>query len=151
MSPGLKSAKRNGPVPTGLRLFGASRDLSPLYAWKRCLGMIIPDGPQKADDQKGVGDLNTSFTVWLSSLSILVMSRYWPMVTAAVAGSITYSQLKTTSSAVKGLPSCHTTFFLSRHVTDRPSLATRPFWRLGASAARTGRMLPSGAYDPGGS
>jgi len=27
---------------------------------------------------------------------------------------MTYSQLKTTSSAVKGLPSCHATFFFSR-------------------------------------
>src|SRR2546426_6363639 len=47
------------------------------------------------------------------------------LLTAAVAGSVTYSQLKTTSSAVKGLPSCQTTFFLSRQVTDIPSFATR--------------------------
>src|SRR6266849_375545 len=55
------------------------------------------------------------------------MSRYWPIVTADVAGSMTYSQLKTTSSAVKGLPSCHTTFFFRRQVTDNPSFATCPF------------------------
>src|SRR2546425_1093995 len=55
MSPGLKSTKRKGPVPTGFRLFGASRDLSPLYAWNRCFGMTCPYGPQKGDDQKGVG------------------------------------------------------------------------------------------------
>jgi len=145
MSPGLKSTKRNGPVPTGFRLFGASRDLSPLYAWNRCFGMTCPYGPQKGDDQKGVGDLKTIFTVWLSSLSIRTISRYWPTLTAAVAGSMTYSQLKTTSSAVKGLPSCHATFFFSRQVTDRPSFATSPFWRLGTSAARTGMMLPSGS------
>src|SRR5439155_1493731 len=60
MSPGLKSTKRNGPVPTGLRLVGASRDLSPLYAWKRCFGMII-SVPQKGaaperlvEDPRGV-------------------------------------------------------------------------------------------------
>src|SRR5438132_7073570 len=105
--------------------------------------MIRPVGPQKGADQKGVGDLNTIFTVWLSSLSIRAISRYWPMLTAAVAGSTEYSQLKTTSSAVKGLPSCHVTFFFSRQVTDRPSFARSPFWRLGTSAARTGVMLPS--------
>src|SRR5258705_9912533 len=111
MSPGLKSTNLYGPVPTGFVLAGASRDLSPLNAWKRCLGMIMPDGPQKPADQNGIGDLNESLTVWLSTLSIVLMSRYWPTVTAAVAESITYSQLKTTSSAVNGLPSCHATFF----------------------------------------
>src|SRR5439155_15583416 len=115
------------------------------YAWKRCLGMIIPYGPQNGDDQKGVGDLNTSFTVWLSSLSIRAMSRQFPLLTAAVAGSVTYSQLKTTSSAVKGLPSCQTTFFLSRQVTDIPSFATCPFCWLGTSAASIGTMFPSGS------
>src|SRR5207247_4307990 len=124
MSPGLKSRNLKGPVPTGFRFVGASRDLSPLKAWKRCLGMIIPDGPQKPADQNGIGDLKTSLTVWLSSLSIRLMSRYWPTVTAAVPESITYSQLKTTSSAVNGLPSCQATFFLSRQVTESPSLAT---------------------------
>src|SRR5437870_10904906 len=151
MSPGLKSMKRKGPVPTGFRLVGASRDLSPLYASNRCLGMIIPVVPQNGADQKGVGDLNTIFTVWLSSLSIRAMSRYWPMLTAAVAGSATYSQLKTTSSAVKGLPSCHTTFFFSRQVTDRPSFATCPFSTLGTSVASIGTRLPSGSYDASGS
>src|SRR6058998_1346342 len=145
MSPGLKSTKRKGPVPTGFRLFGASRDLSPLYAWNTCFGMTCPYGPQKGDDQKGVGDLKTIFTVWLSSLSIRTISRYWPLLTAAVAGSITYSQLKTTSSAVKGLPSCQTTFFLSRQVTDIPSFATCPFCWLGTSAASIGTMFPSGS------
>ncbi len=52
------------------------------------------------------------------------MSRYGPMVTAAVPGSITYSHVNTTSSAVKGLPSCHTTSFFSFQVTDMPSFAT---------------------------
>ena len=73
------------------------------------------------------------------------------MVTAAVAGSITYSQLNTTSSAVNGLPSCHTTFFFSFQVTDIPSFATPPFWRLGVSAARTGMTFPSGSYEASGS
>src|SRR5215472_2402388 len=56
MSPGLKSRNLKGPVPTGLRFVGASRDLSPLKAWKRCLGMIGPvAAPQNAAAQNGVG------------------------------------------------------------------------------------------------
>ena len=108
--------------------------------------MITPfAAPQNGAAQNGAGDLNAIFTVWLSSLSIRTMSRYGPMVTAAVPGSITYSQLNTTSSAVKGLPSCQTTFFFSFQVTDKPSFATPPFWTLGVSAARTGTTLPSGS------
>src|SRR3989442_902566 len=88
MSPGLKSTKRYGPVPTGLRFVGASRDLAPLNASKRCLGTIIPVGPQKGADQKGVAVLKTTLTVWLSSLSMRAMSRYWPEVVAAAAPSL---------------------------------------------------------------
>ena len=66
-------------------------------------------------------------------------------MTAAVAGSTAYSQLKTTSSAVKGFPSCHWTFRFSFQVTEVPSLATPPFWTVGVSAARIGTMFPSGS------
>ena len=107
--------------------------------------MICPVGPQNGADQNGIGCLNVIFTVWLSSLSMVLMSRYWPWVVAAVPESITNSQLKTTSSAVNGLPSCQPTFFLSRHVTEVPSRLTAPFWTLGTSAARIGTMLPSGS------
>ena len=55
-----------------------------------------------------------------------------------VAGSAAYSQVKTKSSAVRGFPSCHWTFFFSFQVTDSPSRARPPFWRVGTSAARTG-------------
>ncbi len=50
-------------MPTGFRLVGASRDLSPLKAWNKCLGMIIPVGPQNPADQNGIGDLNMILTV----------------------------------------------------------------------------------------
>src|SRR5258708_21484545 len=101
--------------------------------------MITPlAAPQNGADQNGVGDLKTILTVWLSSLSILTMSRYGPMVTAAVPGSITYSQLNTTSSAGDGVPSCHTTFFLSFQITDNPAFPTAPFWRLCLWAMSTG-------------
>ena len=68
-----------------------------------------------------------------------------PTVTAAVAGSETYSHVKTTSSAVKGLPSCQTTFFFSRQITHVPSLARPPLATDGTSAARAGVRLPSGS------
>src|SRR4051812_23374650 len=85
-SPGLKSAYLYGPVPTGLMLFGASRDLPPLYASNRCFGMIMPRLPQKASDQNGVGFWKVIFIVWLSILSMRVMSLYELIVVAAVAG-----------------------------------------------------------------
>jgi hypothetical protein len=62
-----------------------------------------------------------------------------------------YSQVNTQSSAVKGLPSCQTTFFLSFQVTDLPSLARPPFWAVGISAARVVARLPSGSHEASGS
>ena len=64
-----------------------------------------------------------TLTVLASTFSIFVTFGKAPEVTAAVAGSVAYSQLKTTSSAVNGFPSCHWTFFLSFQVTEVPSLA----------------------------
>src|SRR5438093_6738486 len=64
------------------------------------------------------------------------MSRYAPLVVAAVAGSITYSQVNTTSSAVNGLPSCHCTPFLSFRVTESPSRARPLLSIVGTSATR---------------
>jgi hypothetical protein len=63
MSPGLKSTNVYGPVPTGFRLVGASRDLAPAYGPKRCFGMIIPSAATKAVAQNGVGFLNDTSTV----------------------------------------------------------------------------------------
>ena len=79
------------------------------------------------------------------------MSRYVASVHADVAGSAAYSQLKTTSSALKGLPSCHLTPFLRRHTTEVPSRATPPFSTLGSSAARIGTTPPSGSKPASGS
>ena len=70
---------------------------------------------------------------------------------AAVAGSAANSQVNTTSSAVKGFPSCHWTFLFSFQVTERPSFATPPFSRVGTSAARIGTRLPSGSKAASGS
>jgi hypothetical protein len=53
----------------GLRLAGASRDLSPLKASNACLGRIIPPTPQNASAQNGVGFLKVTLMVWLSIFS----------------------------------------------------------------------------------
>jgi len=62
-----------------------------------------------------------------------------------------YSHVNTTSAAVKGCPSCQTTFRLSFHTTDSPSRATPPFSTLGISCASTGTSAPSGSNDASGS
>ncbi len=69
MSPGLKSANLYGPVPTGLRLLGASRDLPPANGPNRCLGISIPRVPTKASAQNGVGLLKITLTVCESIFS----------------------------------------------------------------------------------
>src|SRR5688572_5974474 len=150
MSPGLNSTNLYGPVPTGLRFVGASRDLAPLKASNRCLGMTIPRTPQNASAQNGVGLVKLTRIVWLSTFSTLT-SLYVPMLTEAVAGSAANSQVKRQSSAVNGLPSCQVTPFFSFHVTDLPSLATPPFWTVGVSAARQGIRFPSGSHEASGS
>ena len=71
------------------------------------------------------------------------MFSYWPTVKAAVVGSVAYWKLKTTSSAVKGLPSAQVTPRLSFQVVLRPSAATPPLSRVGISAASTGTRLAS--------
>jgi hypothetical protein len=75
----------------------------------------------------------------------------WPTVVAAVAGLRANSQLKTTSSAVNGLPSCHVTSRLSFHTTVLPSAATPPLARVGISAASTGTIFPSASKTTSGS
>jgi hypothetical protein len=68
-----------------------------------------------------------------------------------VAGSLQNSQLKTTSSAVKGLPSCQVTPRLSFQVTLLPSADRPPFCAGGISAARIGTRLPSASQPASGS
>src|SRR6185503_10427830 len=121
---------------------GASRDFAPRESSNRCFGMSMPRVLQNASPQNGVGLGNRTRTVCESIFSTL-MSLYEPWLTVAAAGSAEYSQLKTTSSAVKGAPSCQVTPLLSFQITDLPSRARPPFWIDGTSAASIGIMLPS--------
>ena len=70
---------------------------------------------------------------------------------AAEAGSAANSQVKTTSSLVKGRPSCQETPCLSLQITQVLSLATAPVSTVGASAARTGTGFPSESKSASGS
>jgi hypothetical protein len=79
------------------------------------------------------------------------MLRYDPAVVAVVVGSAAYSQVKITSSAVNGRPSCHSTPGLSRQMTHVPSRAMPPLSALGTSAASTGTIVPSAAMSASGS
>src|SRR6185503_16530680 len=92
MSPGVKSTNLYGPVPTGFRLFGASRDFAPLYGSNRCLGMIMPRVLTNGSAQNGDAFAYSTRTVY-ASIAWTLMSLYVPMVTAEVAGSAAYSQL----------------------------------------------------------
>src|SRR5947208_13870183 len=102
--------------------------------------MMVLGAPTKASAQNGVGLLNRMRTVRSSTFST-VMSRSVAMVSGEVAGFLAYSQLKTTSSAVNGVPSCHLTPGLSFQVTDLPSEARPPFWFEGISAGRVSFMV----------
>src|SRR5205085_11542342 len=97
----------------------------------------MPRGPTKASAQNGVACAKSTLIVYWSTFDTLT-SLYVPVVTAAVAGSEAYSQLKTQSSAVKGWPSCHLTPCFSFQTTHRRSLSTVPASTLGTSAASTG-------------
>src|SRR5262245_59296394 len=101
--------------------------------------------------QYGVGWVKVTLTVCESVASTCLTLRNTPILGDAVAGSAAYSQLKTTSSAVNGLPSCQSTLGLSRQVTVVPSFDTPPFCTLGTSRARTGVMLPSRSKYTSGS
>ena len=65
-------------------------------------------------------------------------------MTAAVAGLRAYSQVKTQSSAVNGLPSCQVTPFFSFQVTDLPSAARVPSSRPGNRLRQDGPQVAVG-------
>ena len=110
----------------------------------------MPSAAQKAVAQNGVGLAKATLIVWLS-IFVQTTSLNTPLVTAAVAGSLAYSQVKMQSSAVKGWPSCQVTPFFSFQITVLPSAERPPFSREGISAARMGRRLPSESQQARGS
>jgi len=73
-------------------------------------------------------------------------------VDAADLGSAMSEKVKATSSALKGVPSDHLTFWRSFHVTVMRSADTPPLATVGISAARPfASGFASGPYDASGS
>src|SRR3989441_13046419 len=101
--------------------------------------------------QYGVGWVNVTFTVCESTASTRLTLRNTPTWGEAVAGSAAYSQLKTTSAAGKGLPSCHCTLRLRRQGTTVPSLDTPPVCRLGTPRPSAGGQLAARPKHTSGS
>ena len=99
----------------------------------------------------GLGSLKLTTTVFGSLASTFVTPSAVSVVDAAVLGSAMYCQVKTTSSAVSGVPSDHLMSGLSFQVMLFWSLETPPFSSVGISAARTGTGLPSGSSAASGS
>src|ERR1700682_1371861 len=150
-SPGLKSVTLYGPVAMGARLPGASLDLSPMKSWNCFFWMMLPRPETKIWYGYGFGSLNVTTTVAGSLASTLTTpSAIWVSL-AAVLGSPTYCHVKTTSSAVNGVPSDHFTPGLSFQVIVVWSFETPPLSRVGISAARLGTGLPSGPEEARGS
>src|SRR5437763_12690025 len=98
--------------------------------------MMLPRPETKIWYGYGLGSLNLTTTVVGSLASTLTTPSAICVSVAPVLGSATYCQVKTTSSAVNGVPSDHLTPGLSFQVIDFWSLAMPPLSRVGISAAR---------------
>src|ERR1700716_2088494 len=117
----------------GARLPGASLDLAPRKSWNCFFWMMLPSPDTKIWYGHGFGSLNVTTTVIGSDATTLTTPSAICVSLAAVAGSATYCQVKTTSSAVKGVPSDHLTPGLSFQVMLFWSLETPPLARVGIS------------------
>ena len=86
--------------------------------------------------------LNVILTVSSSIASTAVtLSKYWTCAQPP-SGSVQYSQVKTTSSAVKGVPSDQVTPGFSFQVIDFRSSEMPPFSTVGISEASQGTISP---------
>ena len=81
-------------------------------------------------------------TVWSSSASTPVTSVKLERGLQPISSFRQYSAENTTSAAVNGVPSDHTTSCLSGQVIDMRSTATPPFSTVGISEASAGIMVP---------
>src|SRR5688572_20562585 len=103
----------------------------------------MPAEVLQGPDQSRVGSLNVTRASRSLTFSTDLMLVYWPCVTAAVAGSEAYSQLNTTSAAVRGLPSCHFTPLFSFQITHLPAGSSMPFSTEGTSLISRGTKFAS--------
>src|SRR5450755_4346593 len=113
--------------------------------------MIGPCADTKIWYGYGFGSLKFTTTVIGSLASTLVTPSTICVVLAAVLGSATYCQVKTTSSAVNGVPSDHLMPGLSFHVMLFWSAEIPPLATVGISDASSGTGTPSGPSAASGS
>src|SRR5262249_29708767 len=144
-----------GPVPTGARLAAwqvvSFTAFSPMQLANCFFWMIIPLDPVKATYWLGLVSFQVILTVFGSTASTLAIGSKFDFVVQAVFSSAQYCQVKTTSSAVKSLPSDHLIPFFSFHVTLLRSLATPPLSAVGISSARNDTSCPFSFQRPSGS
>src|SRR5215470_12311323 len=97
---------------------------------------IIPLKPTNETYGLGLGSFQVILAVVGSTASTFAIGSKLALVVHAVFSSAQYCQVKTTSSAVKSLPSDHLTPFFSFQVVVVPSFATSPLSIVGISSAR---------------
>ena len=98
-----------------------------------------------------MGAWKVILTVELSRASTEVMSANELLAVQPVASSVQYCQVKTTSWAVRSLPSDHLRSSLRFQVIEVRSWEMPRFWRVGMSSARAGTRAPFGSYLAKGS
>src|SRR5215212_1280948 len=113
--------------------------------------MTGPEKPTNAMNGLVLASFQVILAVVGSTASTLLIGSKLLAVVQAVAGSAQYCHVKTTSSAVKSVPSDHLTPDLSFQVMLRLSLAIPPFSYEGISSARRATGLPSGPSAASGS
>ena len=107
--------------------------------------------PTKAVYGYGVAAWKVTLTVRSSRASTDVTPEKSPLAVHPVASSVQYCHVKTTSCAVRLLPSDQARSSRSVHVMEVRSSATPPLSSVGMSAARAGTSTPSGSYFASGS
>ena len=83
---------------------GASRAFAPIKSFNAAFGKTCPTEPTNGTYQPGAGSLNDSLTVFGSTASTLAIWLYRAYVVAPVSLVVMNFQVKTTSSAVNGVP-----------------------------------------------
>src|SRR6185369_2893284 len=113
--------------------------------------MTEPEKPTNETNGLVLASFQVILAVVGSTASTLLTGSKLLDVVQAVAGSAQNCQVKTTSSAVKSLPSDHLMPGLSFQVMLMLSLAIPPLSYDGISAARRATGLPSGPSAASGS
>ena len=128
---------RNGPVPIGPKFWSVQVGaFTPLQASNWAFCRIGDCDPTKAENGSARGESKVTLTVCGSTASTAVMPSNLASCAQPPSGSMQYSAVKTTSSAVSGVPSDHFTSSARFQVTEVRSSAMPPFSSDGISVTR---------------